>query len=161
MVNHPITIAGIVIPTDDPTFLAVSAIHTPTGILCVVAGARAMVNRKTRGTHTKAGLLYCSSAAVVFAAMSALKAMRWADDYQLFVIGFLSFAAALAGRRSIRRAGPWTVRGHIVGMGTSYVLLLVAFYVDNGWNLPLWKQLPAIAYWGCRSCSACRSSSEP
>jgi hypothetical protein len=33
------------------------------------------------------------------------------------------------------------------GMGTSYVLLLIAFYVDNGKNLPLWRELPPIAYW--------------
>jgi len=25
--------------------------------------------------------------------------------------------------------------------------LLTAFYVDNGKNLPLWKELPPIAYW--------------
>ena len=30
---------------------------------------------------------------------------------------------------------------HITGMGTSYVLLLTAFYVDNGKNLPLWRDL--------------------
>lgn len=32
-------------------------------------------------------------------------------------------------------------------MGASYILLLTAFYVDNGKNLPLWKELPAILYW--------------
>ena len=32
-------------------------------------------------------------------------------------------------------------------MGTSYTLLLIAFYVDNGAHLPLWNQLPAILYW--------------
>jgi hypothetical protein len=32
-------------------------------------------------------------------------------------------------------------------MGTSYILLLTAFYVDNGRNLPLWRNLPPIAYW--------------
>ncbi len=36
---------------------------------------------------------------------------------------------------------------HITGMGASYVLLLTAFYVDNGKSLPLWQDLPAIAYW--------------
>jgi hypothetical protein len=25
--------------------------------------------------------------------------------------------------------------------------MLTAFYVDNGKNLPLWKELPPIAYW--------------
>ncbi|MEP6495611.1 MAG: hypothetical protein ABJF01_23200 [bacterium] len=32
-------------------------------------------------------------------------------------------------------------------MGTSYTLLLVAFYVDNGAHLPLWRSLPAVSYW--------------
>lgn len=32
-------------------------------------------------------------------------------------------------------------------MGLSYILLLTAFYVDNGKSLPLWKYLPTIAYW--------------
>lgn len=32
-------------------------------------------------------------------------------------------------------------------MGASYVLMLTAFYVDNGPNLPLWRDLPPIANW--------------
>ena len=32
-------------------------------------------------------------------------------------------------------------------MGLSYILLLTAFYVDNGHSLPLWRDLPTIAYW--------------
>lgn len=32
-------------------------------------------------------------------------------------------------------------------MGASYILLLTAFYVDNGKNLPLWRELPQIAFW--------------
>jgi hypothetical protein len=32
-------------------------------------------------------------------------------------------------------------------MGTSYIALLTAFYVDNGKNLPLWSHLPNLAYW--------------
>jgi hypothetical protein len=36
---------------------------------------------------------------------------------------------------------------HITGMGSSYIALLTAFYVDNGKNLPLWSHLPHIAYW--------------
>jgi hypothetical protein len=39
------------------------------------------------------------------------------------------------------------VRLHITGMGSSYVLLIVAFYVDNGRNLPIWKYLPPVVYW--------------
>jgi hypothetical protein len=33
-------------------------------------------------------------------------------------------------------------------MGLSYVLMLIAFYVDNGKQLPpLWKDLPHVTYW--------------
>jgi len=32
-------------------------------------------------------------------------------------------------------------------MSASYILLLTAFYVDNGKSLPLWRELPQIAFW--------------
>lgn len=32
-------------------------------------------------------------------------------------------------------------------MGLSYVVMLIAFYVDNGKQLPLWKDLPHFMYW--------------
>jgi hypothetical protein len=38
-------------------------------------------------------------------------------------------------------------RLHLSGMGASYILMLTAFYVDNGRNLPLWKELPEAAFW--------------
>lgn len=148
MVDNPITVAGIVIPTSDPKFLVILVIHVAAGLLCVVAGAIAMLSRKARGNHTRAGNLYYRSLMVLFATMSALAAMRWAQDYHLFILGFLSFSAAAAGRRFVKHRGPWRVRAHVIGMGTSYVLLLVAFYVDNGPNLPLWRSLPSVAYWG-------------
>jgi hypothetical protein len=33
------------------------------------------------------------------------------------------------------------------GIGTSYVLLLTAFCVDDCKSPPLWKELPSLAYW--------------
>lgn len=39
------------------------------------------------------------------------------------------------------------VRVHLTGMGISYILMLTAFYVDNGKNLPLWRELPQWAFW--------------
>jgi len=29
----------------------------------------------------------------------------------------------------------------------SYILMITAFYVDNGPNLPLWRELPPLAFW--------------
>jgi len=79
--------------------------------------------------------------------MALLSAMRWPEDYHLFVLGVLSFAAATIGRTALTRRWDGWVRLHISGMGLSYVLLLTAFYVDNGPNLPLWRELPPLAYW--------------
>ena len=36
---------------------------------------------------------------------------------------------------------------HIAGLGLSYIVLLTAFYVDNGPHLPLWNRLPTVAFW--------------
>lgn len=32
-------------------------------------------------------------------------------------------------------------------MSTSYIILLTAFYVDNGEFLPIWKNFNALVYW--------------
>ncbi len=32
-------------------------------------------------------------------------------------------------------------------MGLSYVVMLTAFYVDNGPRLPLYDRLPVLAFW--------------
>jgi hypothetical protein len=73
--------------------------------------------------------------------------LRWAEDYDLLILGALAFAVACVGRMAHRkRWGNW-VRLHIIGMGMSYVLLLTAFYVDNGKSLPLSRNLPSTTYW--------------
>ena len=73
--------------------------------------------------------------------------MRWSEDYHLFILGLLSFSAAWVGRAARLRRWPRLLKLHITGLGTSYVLLLTAFYVDNGPNLPGWNVLPPIAFW--------------
>ncbi|HXD12157.1 MAG TPA: hypothetical protein VN653_18960 [Anaerolineales bacterium] len=139
--------AGIVVPCDSATFLAVLAIHIPFGIICVIAGVVAMLSRKEHGRHPTFGTIYYWSLSVVFVTASMMATLRWAEDYYLFILGTLSFAAAAFGRMAHRRRWRGWVRLHISGMGLSYILLLTAFYVDNGKFLPLWKELPAITYW--------------
>jgi peptidoglycan/LPS O-acetylase OafA/YrhL len=140
-------IAGIEIPSTNPVFLAVVGIHILLGLACVVTGAIAMLSKKRAGRHPQNGTIYFWCLAGVFLTAAGLAAVRWAEDYHLFILGALAFAAAFFGRRA--RRGRWRqwVRLHITGMGASYVLLLTAFYVDNGKSLPLWKELPPVTYW--------------
>jgi len=93
------------------------------------------------------GTIYYWSLSAVFVSATALSVMRWADDYHLFILGVLSFAAASLGRTARRQRWPEWVSIHIAAMGLSYILRLTAFYVDNGRNLPLWRELPQWAFW--------------
>jgi hypothetical protein len=140
-------IAGIEIPSTNPVFLAVAGIHILLGLACIVTGAIAMLSKKRAGRHPQNGTIYFWCLAGVFLTAAGLAAVRWAEDYHLFILGALAFAAAFFGRRARRERWRHWVRLHISGMGASYVLLLTAFYVDNGKSLPLWKELPPVTYW--------------
>ncbi|HEV2098593.1 MAG TPA: hypothetical protein VGR45_06655 [Stellaceae bacterium] len=140
-------VAGIEVPSTSPIFLTVVGLHVLMGLTCVVAGAVAMLIPKRQGPHPTFGTMYFWCLLVVFGSATWLSVFRWAQDYPLFILGTLSFAAALIGRTFRRRRWPGWIRVHITGMGASYILLLTAFYVDNGKSLPLWKELPPIAFW--------------
>ena len=140
-------VLGIEVPSTDPMFLTIVAMHVAVGLICVVVGAIAMLSSKGPGRHPLMGTIYYWCLAAVFVSSTALSIMRWVEDYHLFVLGVLSFAAASLGRTARRGRWPEWVSIHITAMGLSYVLLLTAFYVDNGRNLPLWCQLPQWAFW--------------
>jgi uncharacterized membrane protein len=138
---------GMPVPSVDPVFLAVVRFHIIAGMVCVVAGIAAMLSHKGRGRHSTAGTIYYWSLAFVVASATGLSIVRWAENYHLFLLGALSLLAATVARTALRqRWRNWT-RPHITGMGLSYILLLTAFYVDNGKNLPLWRELPPWAFW--------------
>ena len=88
---------------------------------------------------------------MVVASAAWLAALRWPQDTHLLVLGTLAFAAATLGRTARHRRWRWQrwrwIGLRLVGMSASYILLLTAFYVDNGKNVPLWRTLPPLAYW--------------
>ena len=137
-------ILGIPVPSADPFFLGTVGFHIACGLAAVISGVGAMLNRKGRGTHSRFGTIYFWSLFGVFVSMAILATIRWAEDYPLFILGSLAFASAFLGRAAIRRR---MLRWHLVGMAASFILMLTAFYVDNGKNLPLWRELPPIAFW--------------
>ena len=140
-------ILGIEIPSTNPLFLGIIAIHITLGLACVIAGAIAMLSAKGRGRHSLVGRVYYWCLGALFVSATLLAVMRWAEDYHLFVFGALAFSSAWLGRRAIQKRWPYWTRMHITGMGLSYTFMLVAFYVDNGPQLPIWKNLPHFTYW--------------
>jgi len=145
MTDQGIVVLGIPIPSSSPAFLSIVAVHVAAGLSCAVAGILAMLAPKRSGWHPSAGTVYYWSLVVVFLSMAALSILRWPANTHLFVLGILSFGAGVVGRMAKRRL--WQLRVHVTGMALSYILLLTAFYVDNGPHLPLWRLLPPLAYW--------------
>jgi hypothetical protein len=145
--DHSIVILGIPIPSSAPVFLAIVAVHVLASLGCLIAGLIAMFSVKRRGRHPFAGTAYYYLLAMVFASMSVLSYLQWPEDAHLFFLGVLSFAAATIGRAARRAQWRGWLSYHVSGMGSSYILLLTAFYLDNGPNLPLWRNLPSAAYW--------------
>ena len=127
-------------------FLAVLAVHVVGGLTAVTTGAAAALARKGSPRHIRAGRWYYRAVTAVFATATALAAMRWAQDWYLFILGAVVFTAATTGYLHRRRHRPGDT-GHIAGMGVAYTAMLTAFYVDNGPHLPLWDRLPTLAFW--------------
>ena len=147
MASQPFNLFGIPLPFSSPWFLGLVGIHIFAGLTCVFTGLLAMFSGKAPGRHPKSGTIYYWALLVVFSSSTLMSILRLAEDYPLLLLGGLAFAAATFGRNALRHRQRGWARLHIAGMGTSYVLLLTAFYVDNGKSLPLWRDLPVIVYW--------------
>ena len=139
-------ILGTQVGSTAPVFLAFLAVHVAAGLAAVIAGAIAALTIKGSPRHKRAGRYFYLAITVVFITATILTIMRWRQDYHLFIIGAIAFTAASIGYQHRRRHRPGDA-GHIIGMGTGYVAMLTAFYVDNGPHLPLWDRLPPITFW--------------
>jgi hypothetical protein len=145
--GNPIVVQGFEIPFDSPWFLTVLSIHILAGLVCVITGIIAMLSKKQRGLHPKSGRIYFRFLIVVFATATIMASGRWQESYHLFFLGLISFGSAFIGKTSLRHKWrKWSIV-HITGMGFSYIFLLIAFYVDNGRFLPVWKNFHPVIYW--------------
>ena len=145
--NSPINIDGIIIPDNSPLFLTLIGIHVLVALICIVAALFAIFTTKTNKQHRKFGTIYFWNLLIVFITSIAVSIIRWPADNHLVLLGTLSFGFAFAGRMAQRNNWKYRMRVHLISMTMSFIILLTAFYVDNGKNLPLWKLLPEIYYW--------------
>ena len=128
-------------------FSVLLLIHVPVGLMCVVAGAVAMLSTKRPGWHPRFGEVYFWGLAVVCASAVGMAVLRWHEDAYLFYLGTLALLTGSIGYAARKLRWPGWMTFHIVGLSVSYIVLLTAFYVDNGPRLPLWNSLPPIALW--------------
>jgi uncharacterized membrane protein len=131
---------GIPVPSTDKTFLTVVVIHIVLSLGAVISGLFAMLANKSSGLHRKSGKCYFLSMLSAFGTVLILSVMSWPRNMHLLLIGTLAAIFSYTGYRLAKvKPVKWT-RLHTVCMGSSYILLLTGFYVDNGKNLPFWNQ---------------------
>ena len=117
--------------------------HVPAGLVAVIAGIVAMLSRKGSWWHRRAGMTYLVGIAAIAVSAAGLVSTRGSQF--TFLLGFAAFAVTLAfGGYLMGRINQGL---HIAGMGTSYVVMITAFYVDNGPKLPFWNQFPEVVFW--------------
>jgi uncharacterized membrane protein len=128
--------------------------HILAGLTAAAVGAAVMVSPKGTRRHVRMGTVYFWAMAALVVTAAGLTAIRGPRDLPVFGLGLLALALAGAGRHARRHPGtrnPGTrnrgTQTHILAMTSSYTVMLTAFYVDNGKNLPLADRLPGIAYW--------------
>lgn len=122
-------------------------VHVGCGAVAVACGAAAMLTRKGSRRHRRFGRLYLAALTGLGLTAPVLAAVDWAYRWHLAVLGALALGAAAAGFAAVRLARPARLAVHITGMSTAYLVMLTAFYVDNGPRLPLWNRLPVLALW--------------
>lgn len=123
------------------------ATHVAAGLGALVAGAMAMFTAKGSVRHRRSGLAYLFALAALVLTGSVLAFAEWSSRRHLFILGSVALALGAMGYlERWRRHRGWRSR-HLLAMGASYVVMLTAFYVDNGPRLPLWWRLPAWALW--------------
>jgi len=145
--ENSINIDGIIIPDNSPLFLSLIGIHVLAALLCVISAILAMFSRKTNKRHSLFGAYYFWCLLVVFISSVLVSIIRWPLDNQLLILGTFSFGFAFTGRLAQRNKWKFRMRWHLISMNMSFIILLTAFYVDNGKNIPVWKLLPAIYFW--------------
>src|SRR5262245_52615484 len=113
--DQGVVVLGIPIPSSSPTFLGIVAVHVVAGFTGTVAGIVAMLSPKRAGRHPSAGAVYYWSLVVVFLSMASLSLLRWPHDAHLFILGSLSFSAAVVGRAAKRRLWRRGLSVHVTG----------------------------------------------
>src|SRR6266568_1796056 len=100
-------ILGIEIGSTAPVFLAFLAIHVAAGLTAVITGATAALARKGSPRHVRAGRWFYRAITVLFATATVLAAMRWRQDYYLFIIGAVAFTGASAVPATLATSPAW------------------------------------------------------
>jgi uncharacterized membrane protein len=123
--------------------LVLISLHIPAGLVALTAGVVAMLSRKGAWWHRRAGVVYLVSIATIAVSAAGLVLTRGPQFSHLLM--FAGFAVALAFGGYLMRQINQGV--HISCMGLSSVVIVTAFYVDNGHKLPFWNQFAEVVFW--------------
>jgi FtsH-binding integral membrane protein len=133
--------------------------HILMGTGALLLGPVAMLARKARGWHTRAGEIYHTLVLGVCVTAVALAILGWDRSAAFLPIAIGSYAFALVGYVTAKLRFSGWLRIHVVGQGGSYIAMTTALLVVNlgresfwAWALPTLVGTPLIV-WAIRRIS--------
>ena len=140
-------IFGIPVPSTNRVFLAFVVVHILISLVAVISGLFAMLSDKLKRRHRSFGKAYFCAMLISFCTVVILSIMRWPHNVHLLSIGVFAIGSTIIGFRLAKNRTLNWPRYHTIFMGSSYILLMTGFYVDNGKHLPFWKLFPQWFFW--------------
>lgn len=122
-------------------------VHIIAGFVCLISGLVAMLSKKRKGSHSKAGGVYHWSYTVIFVTSVIMAVLHWETSQYLFYIALFSYALALQGYLAAKKKRKGWVQVHIGGMLGSYIGIVTATIVVNIAKVPFLNELPVLLFW--------------
>lgn len=128
-------------------FKAVLLLHALAGFFGLLLGPIAMYAKKTRGLHTKSGIVYFYFMTAVCISGVVLSALSWEKNWWLSIVALFSYSFCWRGFRAEKLRGQNWLKAHISGMLGSYIAMTTAFIVVNVGRIDSFQNMPIIVFW--------------
>lgn len=122
-------------------------LHAVAGFFGLVIGPIAMYSKKSKGLHTKSGVVYVIFMTAVCVSGAILSILEWQRNWWLLFVAIFSYWFCWRGYNAAKFKNRGWLKYHISGMLGSYVAMLTAFIVVNVGRVTFLNKIPIMFFW--------------
>lgn len=128
-------------------FKTILILHALAGLFGLILGPIAMYAKKSKGLHTKSGIIYFYFMTAVCISGIILSVLSWEKNWWLSIVAVFSYSFCWRGYRAEKMRRPNWLKAHISGMLGSYIAMTTAFIVVNVGRIDAIQNIPIIIFW--------------